>query len=344
MDRIYRQVSAQINNVGLGQAFNVGLPIGPAYRYIDVFVTATPAAGLTMSALTDFLDLCTLTVNSKAARTFLATEADSIYTRFGSVYKAQIYRSSGSGNTLTPILTGTALATPTAATQTTCKFRIYFEEPWRKEWAAAASRKFPTSWPSKTAGGPSQVLSDFSLQFNIPNTTANAAATGLSVLVYAGTDSSQGILDKNGNPITNTLKWYRNPGVSYTAAGDQPLNNLVKYDKGKVLTILEQMTIFSQSTGDDVQRLVIAADGRTVFDATAPGAMGDLINHGFNPLWNLDQFEYVADANDIVMDGLVLSTPNGAYVNTLTATATLSAAAGGNKTLVVISQVYGPLD
>jgi hypothetical protein len=70
----------------------------------------------------------------------------------------------------------------------------------------------------------------------------------------------------------------------------------------------------------------------------------DLIRHGFNPVWNLDQFSYVADANDQITDGLFLSTPGGSYINTLTATATLNAAAGANKTLVTISQVVGPLD
>ena len=344
MDRIYKPNLTQVNNVAIGSTFSCELPIGPAYRYLDIIVTYTTGAGLTASAITDFLDLITVYVNGKPYRTFLATEANDIHTRYGSIYKALICKTSGSGNSLIPLLTGTSPTAPAANAQTTCKFRIYFEEPWRKTWAAASSRKFITAWPAKTAGGASQVLSSFQIQAVIPSTTNNAGATNLSVLIYAGTDNTVGVLDKNGNPVTNTLKWYRYPGFSYTAAGDQTISNLVKYDKGKVLAILEQMTIFSQSTGDDVNRLQLNLDGRVVYDATSLANMDELIRHGFNPTWNLDEFDFVADANDQIMDGLVLSTPNGFYVNTMTATATLGAAAGGNKTLVIISQVYGPLD
>lgn len=344
MDRILKPNLTQVNNVAIGAPWSCELPIGPAYRYLDIVVTFTTAAGLTATAITDFLDLMTINVNSKPFRTFLATEANDIYTRYGSNYKALICKSAGAGNTLAALLTGTTTTAPAANAQTTCIFRIYFEEPWRKTWAAASSRKFFTSWPAAQKGGSSQVLSSFQIQGLIPNTTANAGATALSVLIYAGTDSSQGVLDSTGSPVTNCLKWYRYPGFSYTAAGDQLLNNLVKYNKGKVLAILEEMDFFSQSTGDDIGRLQINVDGRIVYDATSIENMHELIKHGFNPVWNLDQFAYVADANDQITDGLVLSTATGFYVNTLTATATLTAAAGGNKTLVTISQVLGPLD
>ena len=339
MDRILRPNLTQVNNVALGATWSCELPIGPAYRYLDVVITMTSASGLTL-ALADFGDLFTININSKPYRTFLLKELNSITNLFGSNYAPIVGKSSGSNDTLLPVLSGSAIAAPGAAAQATCWARIYFEEPWRKSWAAAGSRKLFTSWPSKTKGAPSQVPQLQQIQGIIPSTTNNAGATSLSVRIYAGTDASMGPVDTNGNPITNSLKWYRYPGLSYTASGDQQLNNIVKYDKGKALAILEQMDIFSQSSGDDVGRLQVIPDQRTVYDATPGENMRELISHGFNPVYNLDEFHWVADANDNVTEGLVLSTPGGAYVNSLTATATLNAASGScNKTLVIISQV-----
>jgi hypothetical protein len=344
MDRILRPNLTQVNNVAIGAQWTCDLPIGPTYRYLDVLTTMTPAAGLTTAAITDFSGLTYLNANGNAFRTFTGQEADKIYNRYGANFPSIIGKSSGSGNTLVPLLTNGAPTPAAAAMQTTCIQRLYFEEPWRDTWAAAASRKFHTSWPSAKAGGASQVLNSFQIQGFIPATANNLGATSLSVLIYAGTDSSQGQLDANGAPITNTLKWQRYPGFPYTAAGDLPMNNLVKVNKGKELAILEEMDFFSQSTGDDINRLLLQADGATKYDAPSLENYHELVRHGFNPnAWDLDQYAYVADANDQITDGLYLSTPNGAYINTLTATVTLTAAAGANKTINVISQVLGPL-
>jgi hypothetical protein len=354
MDRIYRPNLNQVSNVALGSPWTVNLDIGPAYRYVDIITTMTSASGLTLGGVTDFADLTTVFVNGKPQRQFLATEANKIYSRYsdnggiayasGGQYNALIFKSSGSGNTLAPtsISSGVPAAT-TSNAQGTCIQRIYFEEPWRKSWAAAASRKLYTTWPVKT-GGASAVLSSVQIQQLIPSTTNNAGATSLSVYLQYGTDNSQGPVDKGGNPITNFLKWYRNL-VGYTASGDQQINNLVKYNKGQVLAILEECDIFSQSTGDDVDRLQVWADSALKFDSTYAVAYPELMRHGFNPTcFDLDTFACVFDANDVVTDGLFLSTPGGAYVNSLNMTATLSAASGSNKTLAFINQVYGPLD
>jgi hypothetical protein len=345
MDRILKPNLTQINNVALGQTFTADLPIGPAYRYLDVIVTMKSAVGATLAGITDFLDLITLNVNQKAFRTFLAKEANIICTSYGSNYGAIIGQSSGAANTLTPVVSGGALTAPAANTQCSCWFRIYFEEPWRKTWAAANSRKFPTSWPAKAAGGASQTLSSFQIQGLIPNTTNNAGATALSVYIYAGTDASMGINDGQGNPITNSLKWYRFPGFTYSASGDQQLQNVVKYNKGQQLAILEEQDIFSQgTTPDPIDRVQVNADGRIVQDITSGENFRELQAHGFNLNWNRAVFQIVFDANDVITDGLFLSTAGGAYVNNLITTATLPSAGASNKTLVTISQIYGPLD
>src|SRR5579885_2067965 len=79
MDRIYRANQNQVNNVGLGSKWSQDFPIGPAYRYIDIVITMTTAAGLTANAVTDFIDLTTLFANGKPFRQFLGKEAASIY-------------------------------------------------------------------------------------------------------------------------------------------------------------------------------------------------------------------------------------------------------------------------
>ena len=73
------------------------------------------------------------------------------------------------------------------------------------------------------------------------------------------------------------------------------------------------------------------ADGTTNIDATPALNFLDLIRHGFNPLWNLDEFAVVFDANDSVTDGKVLSTPAGQFINNFIVTATLVQASGANK-------------
>lgn len=345
MDRILKPNLTQINNVGLGQTFTADLPIGPAYRYLDLVVTMTSASGLTLGPVTDFLGEIKLLVNGKPFRDFLASEAAIIYTSYGSMYAPIIGKSSGAYNTLQFTTSGGALVAPAAASQATCIFRIYFEEPWRKNWTVASTRKFITSWPGANAQAPAQTLSAFQIQAVIPSTTNNAGATNLSVYIYAGTDSTQGVLDANGAPVTNSLKWYRFPGFTYSAAGDQQLQNVVKYAKGTQLAILEEQDIFSQGTSPDpVNRVQVNADGRILIDATSAENFRELQAHGFNLNWNPGVFQIVFDANDVVTDGLFLSTAQGAYVNNLITTATMASAGSSNLTLVTISQVYGPLD
>src|SRR5689334_10906874 len=109
MDRILKPNLTQINNVALNSKFSCELPIGPAYRYLDIIVTMTSASAKTVSAITDFLDLITLYANGKPFRQFLATEANDIYNLFGSSYKAIIGTTSGSGNTLAAVLSGTSI-------------------------------------------------------------------------------------------------------------------------------------------------------------------------------------------------------------------------------------------
>src|SRR5581483_6584944 len=113
----------------------------------------------------------TLYANGKPFRTFLGTEANDIYTLYGSSYGAKIGKSSGSGNALIAVLSGTAQAAAAANAQTTCHLRIYFEEPWRKSWAAASSRKFYTSFKPKPGTVTNQVLGSFTLEGTIPSTT-----------------------------------------------------------------------------------------------------------------------------------------------------------------------------
>ena len=343
MDLVIQPNLTQVNNVGLNSVFSADLPIGSAYCFIDLLVTATSASGKTMSALTDFLDLITININGKPQRTFKASEYDAINTKFGSNYSALIFNSTGSGNTLVPVYSSGVPQAAQANSQTTCKLRIYFQEPWRKTWAGANYRKLYTAWPAKVKGGAAQVLSSFQVQALIPSTTNNAGATGLSVVIYTGTDTSLGALDTNGAPITNMLKFYRLP-VTYTAAGDQNVTNVVKYDKGNVLCILEQFDIFSGSSGDDVTRVQVTADSRKVRDVTSAENNDDLVRHGFNAPWNADQFTICFDVTDDVTSGLFLSTATGSYVNTFTVLATLNQASGSNKVLNCLAQVWGPVD
>lgn len=343
MDLVIQPNLTTVNNVALGQVFSVDMPIGPAYDFIDLVVTMTSASAKTVAAITDFLDLITVQINAKAQRTFKATEMDLITGNYGAGYTSYIFNSTGSGNTLAPIYSGGVPQAAQANSQTTAIFRIYFQEPWRKTWAGANYRRLFTSWPAPK-GGQATVLSSFQIQGLIPSTTNNAGATSVSVLVYAGTENVQGLLDASGNPVNNMLKIYRNP-ISYTAAGDQNLTNFVKYAKGAQLAICEEIDIFPGSSAtDQVNRVQVTADSRKVRDVTVGINNDDLVRHGFNSPWNVALFPVVFDVTDDVTSGLVLSTPNGSYINTFTITATLGAASGSNKVLNTLAQVWGPVD
>jgi hypothetical protein len=350
MDRYYKPNLTQINNVPSGAMTSSGftwsanLPVGPAYRYLDIITTMTAAGGATLASVSDFMNLVTISINSKPFRMFLGSEAHDVYTRYGSNYGAVVFKSTGAGNTLYPVLSGTSLAAPAANGQGTCVLRIYFEEPWRKNWTAASARKLTTQWPAATQGGPAQTISSLQIQCQVNQTANNTAATGISVYIQAGTDKSVGIVTAQGTPVTNSLKWYRFPSFTYSASGDQQVQNVVPYNKGQQLAILEEMDFFAQSTGDDIDRVQVNSDGDVNIDCTPALNSLDLVRHGFNPLYNLDEFAVVFDANDDVTDGKVLSTPTGQFINNFIVTATLVQASGANKSYVIISQVFGPLD
>jgi hypothetical protein len=343
MDLVIQPNLTQVNNVALGQVFSFDLPIGPAYAFIDLIITMTAAAGKTLTKVSDFLDLTTVNANGKAQRTFLGIEADAIHTKFGANYAALIFNSTGAGNALVPVYANGVPQAPQANAQTTMILRIYFQEPWRKTWAGANYRKLYTAWPASKAYAAPPITS-LQIQGYINNTTNNAGATSINVLVSTGTDNSLGQLDKTTLlPVNNLLKWYRSP-VNYVAAGDQNITNFIKYAKGTQLAIVEQIDVFSGSTGDDVTRVVVTADSRKVRDVTSTVNNDDLVRHGFNAPWNADQFTICFDVTDDITSGLFLSTAQGTYVNTFTVTATLNQAAGANKVLNILSQVWGPMD
>ena len=156
-----------VQNVSLGNTWSADLPIGPAYDFIDVIVTMTSASGKTLSSLADFLGQITVNVNGKSVRTHLATELDAVQTAYGSNYAALLFNSTGTSNTLLPVISSGLPQAPQSASQTTAILRIHFQEPWRKTWAGASYRRFYTSW-AKTAKSPAQVLSSFQIQGAIP--------------------------------------------------------------------------------------------------------------------------------------------------------------------------------
>ena len=326
-----------VQNVSLGNTWSADLPIGPAYDFIDVIVTMTSASGKTLSSLADFLGQLTVNVNGKSVRTHLATELDAVQTAYGSNYAALLFNSTGTSNTLLPVISSGLPQAPQSASQTTAILRIHFQEPWRKTWAGASYRRFYTSW-AKTAKSPAQVLSSFQIQGAIPSTTNNSGATSISVSLSTGTEKILGLRDAQDNPIQNMLRCDRLP-VTYTASGEQNLTNLIKIDKGNVLYILEELDIFSGSTGDDVTRVQVSADGDIIRDTTATVNNDDLVRHGFtaSTVWNADQFRVVFDVTDDVTSGLLLSTTNGQYVNTFSVIATLNQASGSNKVLNCLS-------
>lgn len=335
MDKII-QVSNPVQGVVAGQTAFWDAPIGQRYHAMIIEVTATGAAGQTLGR-DDLLGLLDLQIEGKSQRQATALELDQIQTKYGADFAALLFNSTGAGNTLAPVYNGGAVQGPQVASQTTMLLRINFSEPWRKSYAAREARALPTAWPDGT------VLKSMQLKLGCPNTGKISGAAPYTMRVHTVTDTMLGTLDANKNPVRLFNKWYR-LSVPYTGAGDLPIVNPVKITPG-LLAALEEQTFFCQA-GDDISRVIVTADSRQVRDVIK--AVNDvlLLDNGYNPALNTgnaDRFDLDYDYSDLPTDGLILSSANG-RVQTHKIVATLIAAAAANKTISLISQVYGPLD
>jgi hypothetical protein len=322
-----------VTGVGAGNLATCDLPIGNRYHQLIIEATATGGGGITLT-LADVLAELRVMVNGKVFRDILATELDTIQTKYGSDYASQAFNSTGSGNTLAAVYSGGNVQAPQAASQTTFMIAINFSEPWRKSYSAREARALPTAWANGAA------LKSFQLLINCPAT--GNIASGYTIRVHSISDTMLGSVDATSKlPITLACKWYRQQ-LPYTASGDLPTINLIKPTPG-TLAIVEEHTFLMPGT-DTINRVVVTADGRQVRDVVKVTNDFTLLLNGYNPLLNNGnkfRFDLDYDYSDLPTDGLALSTPTSA-VGTYKITTTITAASANNAT--VISQVYGPLD
>ncbi len=300
--------------------------IGPRYKSLLFTFIATAAAGQTLT-LADFVAMVTVKVNGKPQRSHLATELDAIQTFWGADYQAQVYNyDTGVIN----YVNGLPQAAQ-AGKQTICFLTVWFDEPWRKTWAGADGFAWPTSWADGS------VLKALQVELTGSATGKLAANTHITCTCKPEYDAGIGGVDPSTKqPVFLITKWLRNT-QAYGGAGDLPLVNLIKKD-----TLME-MRFFCQA-GDDINRVQVAVNSKTVRDVTKGENDALLLGRGALPsAFSVDRFDLIFDHTDKPSSGLVLSA-NGTPVNDFSVIATLNNATAANKILTVLQCKYGPPD
>lgn len=292
------------------QKATLDLVIGPRYQNILLEATVTPDAG-EIATLAHIMGLINVNVNGKSQRQFTATELAALNSLVGAEFDTEIENLTNPGN---PLGNGDK-----------ARFRtpILFGEPFRKSYAADKVMSWPTSWPGGTN------LGTFQLEVAVPAITG---ATGHDIKAYGEFDGQQGQLDAAQKPIFNISKWWRQT-VVYTGAGDRYITTLPKRDQ------YQSMHFFSQS-GDPISHIKITRDGTILFDLDKRINDNNLVNHGINPLaLSDDRFDVIFDRDDLPDSALLM---NG--VSEFEVILTIDNGVAANKSITLITQVYGPRD
>jgi hypothetical protein len=301
---------APFEGVSPGEKATLDLVIGPRYQNIILEGTVTPDAGET-ATIAHIMGLINIMVNGKSQRQFTATELSELNPLNGAEFDVETENITNPGN---PLGNGDE-----------ARFRVtlLFGEPFRKSYAADKVMSWPTTWPGNVN------LGTFQIEVAIPDV---AGATGHDLKAYGEFDGQLGVLDAGGKPIFNISKWWRQT-VIYTGAGDRYITTLPKRDQ------YQSMHFFSQS-GDPISHIKITRDGTVLYDLDKTINDNNLVNHGINPLaLSDDRFDILFDRDDLPDSALVM---NG--VSEFEVILTIDNGAAANKSITLITQVYGPRD
>jgi len=330
------QDSSPVTNVIAGQNAIHRLTPGPRYhqcRYIITVVKTALTAGFASPALSDAIGVVLLKVNTKAVREALASQIDKIQTDWSPNLAAKQY--DGVANDLVTLAPDVVNATggvvngiPANSTQrtTTFVFTYHFAEPSRDSYRARQAFALPTSWSN-------------GLTVNVEiwlAVLANAALSGQVIRAEEVIDTVQGGYAKklaNGQPDTTSkpvlplTHWFRQPEI-YTSTKfqtrDWPFSG-----------VLQQQTIFCAANGDNVNQILVKADGTVKIQASKKTLDQNNIDYGWNPASITAPVAHIAYDFD---DDPTSAFPFDAYkVVELTI---ILAQATANSSLEIISQVW----
>ena len=277
-------------------------------------------AGFASATVAEALERVLVLVNDNEVREVLTSELDQIHTRWADGLKIVAY--DGIGNDLITAVPDVVVDANTTRT-TTFVVPIYFAEPSRSTFTDRELFAWPTAWASgRTA----------KLQVKLKL----AATAGFSAPEISAREAIDWVLGPvvNGKDIMPATAWKRME-EGYTGVA-------MAIRKWPFTGILQQFSVFSPTgASDDVNAMKITSGKTVVFD----GSKHDLERLLDRNQWNnaagaksAHRIDYAFDFSDNPSDGQPLDD-----VTLFETKLTLAAAAGGNKTQVVLVQVYQDL-
>jgi hypothetical protein len=311
--------SAPVKNVVLGQVATHALDVGKNFKAIQYVLTVTKTAatgGFTSAALTDALGLVVVKVGTIAKRQATAAQIDAIQTRWHSNLAVKSY--DGVANDLITAVADVVAGGNTTRT-TTFIFTVYFAEPARDNFATRNLFAWPTLWAS---GRKVQI----SIELSVP---ANAGIANPVIRANENFDYTLGPVDSNNNDVMPVTHWYLDP-QNYSSVNfslrDWPYQGIV-----------QQITIFSPAGSNDyVGTAQVVGDSDLKFSG-AKAELDKLYNdYKFNAAGVLPGMaDLVFDYTDDPSDALDMRQFKTFQLNLV-----LTAAAAGNKSLNIVSQVF----
>lgn len=311
--------SSPVKNVVLGQVATHDLDVGKNYKAVQYILTVTKTAataGFASATLADALGLVVVKVGTVAKRQATATQIDAIQTRWKANLAASAY--DGLGNDLVTAVADVVAGGNTTRT-TTFVFTVNFAEPARDTFAVRNFFSWPTLWSS---GRKVQISVDLSIP-------ANAGIATPVVRANECFDYTLGPVNSAGADVMPVTHWFLDP------QGYASQNFLLR--DWPFQGIIQQLTVFSPpGSADYVGTFELAGDD----DIKVKGAKAEVdnlydgydFNHaGIQP----GMFDLAFDFTDDPSDALDMT-----QFKTFQLALTLTAAAAGNKTLNIVSQVF----
>ena len=310
--------SGPVKNVVIGQVATHDLDVGKNFKAVQYVVSVNKTAataGFASATLADALALVNIKVGTVSKRQATASQIDAIQTRWAANLAAKAY--DNVGNDLITAVADVVVGANTTRT-TTFVFTVNLAEPARDNFNTRNFFSWPTLWAS---GRKVQI----SVELTIP---ANAGIDTPVIRANECFDYALGMV-ANGKDVMPITHWYLDPqgypGVNFLLR-DWPYQG-----------IIQQITIFSPAgSADYVGTFELSGDD----DIKAKGVKAEVDklynDYGFNAAGAAaGMFDLAFDFTDDPSDALDMT-----QFKTFQLSLVLTAAAAGNKTLNIVSQVY----
>lgn len=333
---------------GVSFGANATLKLDPGLRYHAVRFIITCAKTIATASLSgseptlaQLLGLINVKVNTASKRQHTAVELNSIQTDWDANLAAKLHSGIGNDLLVAADATGTVEGISTATKRYyTWILDLWFAEPTRKSYTAAAAFAWPTSW---VKNGSLVATADVSIELTIPadpSVAGTAVYNALAIRAEVMTDNVSGPFDSSNNPIMPVTHYYRQ---SEQYSSTTPVVRTWPF-----IGMLQQMSIFDNAS-DGVGTFVVKRNNQDIFNTSKKSNNDSLRTNG----WNTSRLDVTtgdsAGNNQLAADLCHIACdfdddPQSALPvgpgDILEFSPTLIAASAGNKSLTIVSQVW----